>query len=71
MLTTGLSAIPAAVPAPVTAVVAVVDGQLLLAALWAGMAVAAAAIVRSCLIHRGRRRTPVRIVTGGPGRRAA
>jgi hypothetical protein len=63
MVSTLIGALPGAVVAPITAVLATVDGRFLFAMLWAFAALAVGAIVRSALARTDARHRPtVRIV---------
>ena len=64
-MTTLVNALPAAISAPLTAVLATIDGRLLFAILWAVAALAVGTIVRSALARRDARyEVRLRVVKG-------
>jgi hypothetical protein len=65
MLSTIVSALPTGVSAPVTAVLAVIDGRLLFGVLGVCIVLITAAIVRSGLTRRHDRGPSIRIATRG------
>lgn len=72
MWQTIIGALPAAVAAPISAIVATIDAHLLFAILWALAALAVGAIVRSALAKREARFTPrIRVAARKPTPRRA
>lgn len=74
MMITLVSALPAAISAPLTAVFATIDSRFLFAILWAVAALAVGAIVRSALARRDARyKVRMHVVKGAkrPERQAA
>ena len=69
---TVLSALPAAVTAPMSAILTTIDAHFLFAVLWALAALAVGAIVRNALAKREARYTPrIRLTTRNHGSRRA